>query len=382
MNNTPIENFSQTLNHDGISDAIELLRQHFESDGDYHRMFEVLKVRCRYRLGLPLLPTSTAESGDRLEQLETCLLSACKEVGTLLFQSGRPELGWPYLQPVGDSELAKKLLMEVEVTDDNRDLIVDLGMGQNIAPVYAFEIVLKSFGVCDAITAIDVRNSQGGFASGDLEAIAETLLRSFYDEVEVSVRDDIGQRDKNLDTTLSLGQMLDRYEFLVVETGHHMDATHLNSIVKIARNVGTKEHYQLALDLCRYGQRLPDDFKYVGDAPFESTYDDHVHFFAALLGENVDAAIAHFKEKIRTCAPHDQTVTVEHVVALLVRIDRRAEALELHLLHLNAKETWGIAPTAIEIASTPELRQRLMQHFEQTGDLLGFAMCKLQQQQT
>ena len=378
MNENAFENFSQVLSTKGTGDAIELLRQQFESDGDYYKLFEILKIRCRHQSGLPLASSSTSDAGDDVEQLESCLLDACKEVGTLLFRAKRPDEGWVYLQPVGDLKLAKKLLMEIPVTDENRDLIVDLGLGQSIAPAYAFEIMLAEFGTCDAITAVDVRANQGGFAAGEMEPIAEMLLEFFHHEVLTAVRQSVSEREKDFDVSLSLGELLDRYLWLVSETGPHADTTHLNSIMRIARSVRTEKHFRLAIDLCKYGQRLPDDLKYSGDPPFESTYEDHLHYFSGLLGENVADAVAHLRGKLDDCEEQHQTVVAEQVIAWLVRLGRHEEALDLHISNLTGKETWGIAPPILEIANSPKLKQRLMSHFESTGDLLGFAVCKLQ----
>lgn len=379
MNETTFETFTQTLAADGTDAAIEMLRSQFEANGDYFQLFEILKVRCRYRLGLSLLPTSSDDASDQAELLEACLLSACREVGTLLFRAGRPDEGWVYLQPVGDFALAKDLLMEVPVTDENQSLIIDLGLGQNIAPAYAFEMMLKAFGTCNAITTIDVRANQGGFAPNDLKAIAEILLEFFYDDLLTNVRKDVTDRNEQVDAASTLGSILDSHAWLVTETGHHVDATHLNSVVRIARNVEGKKHLRMAKDLCQYGQRLAEDFKYAGDPPFEVTYIDHEHYFGGLLNENVEAAIDHFQTKLDACAVADQAIVAEHIVAWLCRLGRSELAVDIYLTHLAGKETWGIAPSIHAIADTPALKQRLTEHFRSTGDLLGFAISQLQQ---
>ena len=381
MNETTFKEFERRLLADGTDAAIEMLRKQFESDGDYFQLFEVLKLRCRHRLGLPLLPTSTNDAGDQLDQLESGLLEACREVGTLLFRAGKPDEGWVYLQPVGDQELAKSLLMEVPVTQENQDLIIDLGLGQNIAPAHAFEIMLNAYGTCNAITTIDVRANQGGFSAGDLEAIAEILLRYFYEDLLTSVRKEVTHRNEAADTNSTLGELLDQHPWLVTETGHHVDATHLNSIMRIARCVQSREHFQMAKDLCRYGQRLADDFKYAGDPPFESTYEDHELFFSGLLNEDAAAAIEHFEKKLAQCEGFEKTNVAEVFGDWLVRIGRNDLAFEVALRHIVGKETMGLAPSVVEIANTPALKQRLGEHFQTTGDLLGYAICKLQLEQ-
>ena len=378
MSETTFEKFEALLSNNGTDAAIEMLCKQFESDGDYFQLFEILKLRCRHRLGLSLLPTSANDAGDKIDQLESGLLDACREVGTLLFRAGKPDEGWVYLQPVGDQELAKRLLMEIPVTQENQDLIIDLGLGQNIAPAYAFEIMLKAFGTCNAITTIDVQANQGRFSAGDLEAIAEILVKFFYEDVLTSVRKDVANRTETADTNSTLGELLSQHPWLVTETGHHVDATHLNSIMRIARSVQSQEHFRMAKDLCRYGQRLADDFKYASDPPFESTYEDHEPFFSGLLNENTAAAIEHFEKKLADCEAYDKTNVAEVFVAWLVRIGRNDLAFDVSLEHVVGKEAMGIAPSIVEIANTPELKQRLIEHFQSTGDLLGFAICKLQ----
>ncbi len=378
MNETSFENFSQALSDHGADAAIEMLRAEFKNSGDYFQLFEILKVRCRHQLGLSLLPIDNSDPGDKTDAFETCLLNACREVGTLLFQAGKPDEGWVYLQPVGDQTLAKDLLMDVPVTEENQSLIIDLGLGQNIAPAYAFEIMLKAFGTCNAITTIDVRASQGGFAADDLKAIAEILLESFYNDLLASVRNDVAQRNESVDNDSTLGTLLDRFPWLVRTTGHHVDATHLNSVVRIARNVDDVKHFRLARELCQYGQRLADDFKYPGDPPFETTYVDHEQYFGGLLEENEQDAIAHFQKKIADCEDADRVIVAEHTIAWLARMNRSEMALDLYLSHLAGKETWGIAPSIHQIADTPALKQRLAEHFRSSNDLLGFAMCQLQ----
>ena len=43
-------------------------------------------------------------------------------------------------------------------------------------------------------------------------------------------------------------------------------------------------------------------------------------------------------------------------------------------------EPLGVAPGLFEIATTPELRERLSQFFQEKGDLLGYAVCSLASQ--
>ena len=167
----------------------------------------------------------------------------------------------------------------------------------------------------------------------------------------------------------------------MTETGCHVDATHLSSVVRLSRNVSLPQHWEMARDLTRYGIRLPDDFQYPGEVPFESTFADHLVWFKGLLGESeidVQDAIDSLNAKSKNCHELDVPVVVETLVAFLFKSQRPAEALEVALEKLAGRfEPVGVAPGLFEIASTPELRKRLSRFFEEKGDLLGYAVCSL-----
>jgi len=131
--------------------------------------------------------------------------------------------------------------------------------------------------------------------------------------------------------------------------------------------------------------RLPEDFQYPGDAPFESTFADHLVWFKGLLGESetdVLNGIEFFNTKSQNCQEPEVPIVVETFVAFLVKANLNAEALEVALEMLAGKsEPLGVAPGLFEIATTPELRTRLSQFFKENGDLLGYAVCGLASQE-
>ena len=89
-------------------------------------------------------------------------------------------------------------------------------------------------------------------------------------------------------------------------------------------------------------------------------------------------AVEFFNTKSQSCHELDVPMVVETLVAFLVKANRPDEALEVALEKLAGRvEPIGIAPGLFEIASTPELRRRLSQFFEEKGDLLGYAICSL-----
>ena len=388
MSESAFSSFDDALEQSGTGASLEYLKDHFLQLKDYHKLFEILKMQVRKDLNLPVVfdPEKEKElSHEFNRKLEDGMMNACREVGQHLFRAGRPEEGWMYLQPVGDRAFAKQLLQEVPLNEETQAAIVEIGLGYGVDPGYGFRLMLEEHGVCDAITSIDVKIRQGEFDQKSLREVCVVLLEHFYQDITEKVLLDVAQREGQAEPTgSSLGELLDRHQWIVTETGHHVDATHLSSVVRLSRNVSLPQHLEMARDLTQYGIRLPEDFQYPGEVPFESTFADHLVWFKGLLGESetdVLNGIEFFKTKSQNCHELDVPIVVEMLVSFLVKANLQAEALKVALEMLAGKsEPLGVAPGLFEIATTPELRERLSKFFEEKGDLLGYAVCSLASQ--
>ena len=73
-----------------------------------------------------------------------------------------------------------------------------------------------------------------------------------------------------------------------------------------------------------------------GDPPFDDFYPAHVQFFRILDGDNRDAALGYFRDKL-TAEPdaEDRQLIAYVLVDLLLRVDRLDEALEVAEQHLQ-----------------------------------------------
>ena len=390
MSDSAFSSFNDALEQSGTGASLEYLKEYFLQQRDYHKLFEILKMRARQDLDLPVVfdPEKEKELSEEVKRkLEDGMMDACREVGQFLFRAGRPEEGWMYLQPVGDRVLAKQLLQEVPLNEETQAAIVEIGLGQGVDPEYGFRLMLEEHGVCDAITTIDMKIGHGELDQKSLTEVCVLLLEYFYrdiiDKVLVDVAARMGQSEEKAadPTEVSLGELLNHHPWIVTETGHHVDATHLSSVVRLSRHVSLPKHWEMARDLTQYGLRLPADFQYPGEVPFESTFADHLVWFKGLLGESeadVQVVIDFLSTKSQSCHELDMPIVVETLVSFLVKVNRPAEALEVALKELAGKfEPLGVAPGTFEIATTPKLRARLSQFFEEKGDLLGYAVCSL-----
>lgn len=362
--------------------AIEFLIAHFHETKEFPQLFEAMKLRVRNQLGLPLLYSDQSREIDDATQrkLEQGLLDACKDVGELLIKDGQLQQGWMYLQPVGDRIFVRELIESVTVTEDNRDDLIQIALYQGAAPEAGYRLLLESQGTCNAITTFDTHNTQ--FDRPIQAKLAVLLVDQIYYELVSNVRRHI-EKDKpgilEEHEVLSLGELIRDRLWLTEDGGHHIDTTHLASVMRIGRIVDISATLQKLTELAEYGQRLHSDFKYASSAPFEDTYDDHLLFYRALTGIEVDAAIQHFEKKAESIDRETQgSVGIETLIDLLARTGHRTHAIDVAVeTLLGHHDQVGIAPNVFEIAREGSELQQLMNHYRDDGDLLSYSIAMM-----
>ncbi|PHQ36721.1 hypothetical protein [Rhodopirellula bahusiensis] len=317
---------------------------HYRRERQPVELFEALKMKSRLAHGLPMIadpdeplaPAKTDAEKQRERALEEDLLDACRQAGAMLIQDGRIAEGWMYLRPTGDTELAKRLLEDVEIDDDNYDEMTQVLLHESIDLRRGYNAVLKHQGTCNSITLYD--QAIATRSRGDRQIAAECLLTSFYNELLSLVRDDFRNRGSENGVSaetieedaanLNLGELIAKHKWILGGGGYHLDTTHLSSTVRFATVIDDREMIDQALQLCQYGRRLPSDFQYPGEEPFVDFYPAHSAFFSALLGQSVDTSLRMFEQKARTV---DVNVAgagaIETYIDLLDRVGRPAEAL-------------------------------------------------------
>lgn len=317
---------------------------HYRRERQPVELFEALKMKSRLAHGLPMIadpdeplaPATSEADKQRERELEEDLLDACRQAGAMLIQDGRIAEGWMYLRPTGDIELAKRLLEDIEINDDNYDEMTQVLLHENVDLRRGYNAVLKHQGTCNSITLYD--QAIAARSRNDRQIAAECLLTSFYNELLSLVRDDFRNRGPDNGVSaeaieadaakLDLGELIAKYKWILGGGGYHLDTTHLSSTVRFATVIDDREMIDQALQLCQYGRRLPSDFQYPGEEPFVDFYPAHSAFFSALLGQSVDTALRMFEQKARTV---DVNVAgagaIETYIDLLDRVGRPAEAL-------------------------------------------------------
>ncbi len=341
----------------------------------YHELFEALKMQVRRKLGMPI---ASAEGSDGLSEakrneLEEGLIAACREVGTLLMKEGKVREGWMYLRPVGDKAEAAKLLAEVKPGEENTEEIIEVTLHEGVDIARGFSLVLESYGTCSSITTYD--SSVARRPRKEQEPAARLLLHRLHADLLGSVKVDIARQEGSQPKETTLKELVADREWLFQENSYHIDTTHLASTTRFARNCSDPADLRLALDLTEYGRKLSAQFQYQGDEPFAETYPSHSLYFQALLGENVDEALAYFKNKAELLDPQYHTmIPSETYVDLLARLGRYQEAVAAAIaLSKPGVQPVGIAPSLLELAEKAGDYSAVLEYCKGRGDTLGYA---------
>jgi len=367
----------------GVESGLRFLEQRFRESREFHRLFDVLKMKSRRELGLSLLH----QTGDpplnpeTQAKLEGHVLQACREIAGLHFADGNLNDGWIYLQPLADEPFARELVEGIEVTPDNAAAVIEIAFSHGVAPAFGYRLLLEQSGTCDGITAFDVHTAQ--FDRATITELASILLNHFYCELQASVVTHLQSSKTKVDPAASLAQLLDEHEQLVTDGGYHADPTHLASVVRIARQTTDKKDHLLAISLTDYGSRLSEDFRFAGDPPFEQTYEDHRIWFEALHSGQASAAIDHFKQKAESAKGQaHELASAEALIDLLILTDRRDEAVDSTVDRiLPSIEPDELPTAAFEIANSVSQYEKLAGAFREQNNFVGYAFAVLCRQE-
>lgn len=395
MADSLFEQLEQQSTSGGVDAVLKHLISSLQENKKHHELFEALKMQARHLAGLPLLYGETDDNLDSQQRtlLEDGLLDACRQVGTGLLEDGRVSEGWMYMRAVGDMAAARELINKIEIQDDNIDEMVEVLLQEGVDPARGFSVMLQNFGTCNAITTYESVMPQKGKA--DQRAVAQLLLRHVHQELFTNVKADVSTRQDSVLQTLdtnqggkisadelkpeptgtTLAELIDGQEGMFGEHSYHIDTTHLASTTRISRILEDEESLRLALDLTQYGKELHEQFQYEGEEPFTEIYRHHAFYYQALLGENLEEALAHFKDRSDNVNPKEWgTAAIEIYIDLLARVGKIEEAIAVTIEKIKpGQRTMGIAPSLLELCERGGNYSPLMDACRGSDDVLGFA---------
>jgi hypothetical protein len=382
---TPFEEFDETLRSSGPGAAVDGLIDVLTERGEFRALLDAMLLKARHDLGLPLVQVgSLADLPDPARtQYEERYVEAIRTVGHRLLANGDIVAAWPYFRAIAEKEPVATAIesYEPDEGDERVGAIVDVAFNQGAHPRKGFQLILDHFGPCSAISAFDHLPADDAMRVPS----ADLLIRHLHAQLTASLRIDIGRRGQPLPPEgASIRDLITNRDWLFVDDAYHLDVSHLASGVRISPVLTDPETIKLAIELTDYGRKLSERHRYEGDPPFERVYEDHAVYLRALVGEDIDGAIAHFLGKIpkpsaESPADLSDSIPAQTLVRLLDRLGRIEQAIEVAADHLaDLPDSVLFCPSVAQLCQRAGLPDRLAQVAREHGDLVNYAAAVLQ----
>ncbi|HMO34837.1 MAG TPA: hypothetical protein PKA06_02230 [Gemmatales bacterium] len=381
MNNSLFVDFDQTLEKGTPKEAVDRLCILLKNKGDYHSLFEALLLQARMKWGLPaiLSPTGKELTTDQKSQYEEEVKSAAREVGRLFLEEKNLMNAWPYFRMIGEPTAMAQALESWEPAEAEEEIfpsVLEMAIQQGAHPIRGFQLLLKKYGTCNAITTL----SQSFPHSGSIRQQCVTLLvEALYQDLRNSLCLHVKELTGDVphDHT-SISEILKSTEGLLQDETYHIDISHLSSVVQFALELPTGDTTKKVQELCEYGCRLSPRFQPQSDTPFDSGYRDYLTYYRTLNLQDVDSGLNHFRMKAESVQEgSEQTSPAEVYVHLLSQLGRHAEALEAFARYLAQANPRQLAcPMPTELARKSGRYDALAELCLRRGDAVGYAVAK------
>lgn len=325
---------------EGSPAAIEWLIDALQQRSEFDRLFDALLLKRKFEMGLPVArPTSFDDvPADKQLQFEEHYIDAARQVGELWLEKGDIPRAWLYFRTIREPDQVAQAIEEMEVPrepDERTEQILQIALYEGANPLKGLELMLRTHGTCNTITAVDQQMPH--FSQEDRSRAARLLARHLYDELRSSIRREVEQKLALAPPADSIRELIAGRDWLFEGGNYHVDVSHLNAVVRFCRFLEpADEELKLAVELAEYGSRLSPQFQYPGDPPFDDFYPAHVEFFKVVQGDDPDGALDYFRKKLETETENEAKLLVAYVlVDLLMRTDRMDEAVDVAAEHLT-----------------------------------------------
>ncbi|MFM8292200.1 MAG: hypothetical protein ACKOC4_10935, partial [Planctomycetia bacterium] len=307
----------------------------------WHAVFDARMLQARIALGLPPAgPLGDVPSTVR-EQLDERTLAACRAAGWPLLAEGQVAAAWMYLRAAAEpGELAPRLEALAardlaadpvdEATARRLQEIVGLALWEGVDPALGIGLVLRTQGTCNATTAYEQAVSR--LPAARQRPAADVLVAHLHRELLTNLAADLEGRGATVPAEPgSITDLLATAGGLTADPSVHIDVSHLQSVLRIARVCDDERSIRRAWELASYGCRLPAEVVYPGEPPFVEVAAASRLFFGALLGRDVEQAVRFFRHAAAAADESAGTLPCDTLVLLLARLGRPDEALHAAL---------------------------------------------------
>ena len=360
----------------GKQAVFDVLTQTFMQNKDYAKLFQLRVLRKRLELGLPLIQNGPGEEvpTDKRPEYERAFVQAAREAGELFLATNDIPKAWPYFRAIGESD---PVVAAIERTEEHENMagIIEIAYQEQIHPRKGFELILKHYGICRAISSV----FQYPTREGRQDCIG-LLLRSLHRDLLSNLKRVIAQKEEVAPETQNISDLIANRAWLFEDNCYYIDTSHVVSVMQYGLEVDDPELLGLASELAEYGSQLGEMFQRCGNPPFE-TFVDYAVYFRTVLGKDVEGGIAHFRRKVAECDPNEfGTVPAQVLVGLLSRLERYAEAIAVSLEHLkDVDPNQQACPSVLQLCQWAGDFEQLRKIATDQGDVLSFTAGLLQE---
>jgi len=371
MSEPTFESLRETWREGGAEAGFEQLFETLKSAKNYPGLFEARLMRKRRELGLPLILNGPPDglSDEQRKHYEAAQIEAARETGALFLADGKIERAWPYFRALGEAAPIREALEKLDPSEEQADALIDIAYSQGVHPARGFEWILERHGTCRAITTFHHYPDPDSKEAG-----AALLLDHLYGELTANIRRAVEQVEGKPCEQHSLLELMEGREWLFEGGNYYLDSSHVSSVVQMSLDWRDPKLLRKVLELTEYGRRLNEMYQFKGDPPFDNVYEDIAVWQRAMLGENVDEAVEHFRAKLTPEPDPWGDATGQALVRLLLELERYDEAIDVAVERLSDQDPARLnVPSAAEICQLAGRHDRLAELAEQKGDLLTYA---------
>ncbi len=365
------------------ANGIELLIESLNKGDDPHQLFDAILLKWKYEKELPLLqPTSMSDVPKKHKtEFEKVYIEAARQTGQRLIDLGKISDAWIYFRAIDEPAPVAVAIDKYEPPADfgeELDLMIQLALYEKINPAKGVELMLATHGMCNTVTALDQLYLD--LSTEQRAACAELMVKQLHEDLTANVRREIEQRTPMLPAGLPMSELLVGRQWLFEEDNYHTDVSHLNAVVRFARALEAEsDAIDLAIQLCQYGSRLALQLQYPGEAPFDTYYEAHEHYFKIVADSDRKASLQFFQQRLEQAEEQQDKELIAYVlVDLLMRIKDFPAAIqtaETYLDQVNEQSGFSFVTLCEDTGDM----QALERHARKTGNAVMYAAAKLQQ---
>jgi hypothetical protein len=328
-------------------------------------------MKKRLELGLPLIQTESAAAFPEPARraYEQAMMEAARETGSLFLAAGNIARAWPYFRAIGEPDPVRKAIdaLPSSAAEEIIDPVIPIAFQEGVHPVKGLELILGRYGMCRAITSFGMYAVPEG-----REECIHLLVSSLYSELASNLARAIEAHEGRTPLAATVSGLIDGRDWLFGEYDYYVDTSHLSSVIQYCPDLTRRDTLLLVRELCGYGCRLSRQFQFAGQPPFEDPFLDYGMYVQALLGEDVETALAHFREKVLSADPDDVgPYPAETLVKLLVRLNRFEEAVDISVRCLRSYPE-STCPSALQLCHMAGDHARLRELARERGDILSY----------